>query len=122
MGKNSDDAVIERVKVREVAGVFHSREALDNAVADLLLAGIDRADIDLMASADAVQQKLDSVYVATEELPDIARVPRRAFVAREDLPLITGTVTGMLTFIGATAAALAIVASGGALATAVAAA
>jgi hypothetical protein len=116
------DTVIERVKVREVAGVFHSRDAMDDAVSDLLLAGFDRADIDLMASAEAVRQKLGSAYVATEELPDVPQVPRQAFVAREDLPIVASTAAGMLTFVGATAAALAVVASGGALAMAVAAA
>jgi hypothetical protein len=130
---SSADAVLDRVKVREVTGVFHSREALDAqvsdmrealdaTVSDLLLAGFDRADIDLMASADAVQQKLGTIYVATEELPDVPQVPRRAFIARDDLTLITATAAGMLTFIGATAAALSVVASGGALALAVAAA
>src|ERR1700682_511558 len=37
------DAVIERVKVREVTGVFTSREALDAAVEMLLHTGFDRS-------------------------------------------------------------------------------
>jgi hypothetical protein len=118
----SSDAVIERVRVREVAGVFHSREALDAAVDALLLAGIDRADIDLIAGIDAVREKLGGLYAPVEELADVSRTPRRAFMAREDAigPLVG--VAGILTFIGAVAAAISVVASGGAVAVAAAAA
>ena len=45
------DTVIDRVKVREVTGVFRTREALDNAVSDLLLGGFDRASSDIKAAA-----------------------------------------------------------------------
>jgi hypothetical protein len=50
----SRDTVLERVKVREGAEVFRSRDALDAAVDDLMLAGIDRADIDLMADCKTI--------------------------------------------------------------------
>jgi hypothetical protein len=76
------DTIIETIKVREVAGVFDSREQIEDAVDALLLASFDRADIDLMASWDAVRQKLGDVYVPATELADVARVPRRAFVFR----------------------------------------
>jgi hypothetical protein len=118
----SSDAVIERVKVREVAGVFHAREALDRAIEALLLAGFDRADIDLMASADAVRERLGSVYVAAPELADVPDVPRRAFIPRREVRSVLAGAVGILTFIGATVAALGVVASGGALALATAAA
>jgi hypothetical protein len=39
-------------------GVFHSRNALEVAVQDLLVAGIDRADIDVSASHDELQRRL----------------------------------------------------------------
>jgi hypothetical protein len=55
-------------------------------------------------------------------LADIPKVPRRAFVAREDTRLVTANIAGILTYIGATAAALGVVASGGTLLLAVAAA
>jgi hypothetical protein len=113
--------VLETVKVHEVAGVFRSREDLDGAVDDLLLAGFDRADIDLMASRDAVREKLGKIYIATEELPDIRSVPRQAYVARHEATGALVLVAGVLTTVGVTAAALSIVASGGALALALAA-
>ena len=113
--------ILETVKVHEIAGVFGSREDLDGAVDDLLLTGFDRADIDLMASRDAVREKLGKIYIATEELPDIRSVPRRAYVARHDASGALVLVAGVLTTVGVTAAALSIVASGGALALALAA-
>lgn len=118
----SHDKVIERVRVREAAGIFDARDALDAAVDALLLAGFDRSQIDLMASVEAVRDKLGDVYVAPEELPDVPGVPRRAYVAREDVAIPLAATAGILTYVGATAAALGVVASGGALALAVAAA
>ena len=59
---STSDAVIERVRVREAAGVFRSREALEAAAEALRLAGFDRADIDVLADADAVRQKLRAPY------------------------------------------------------------
>jgi hypothetical protein len=113
----SKDTVLERVKVREVAGVFRSRDALDAAVDELMLAGIDRADIDLMADFKAVREKLGGVYIAVEELPDVPQAPREAFFAREDVVVPLTHAVGMLAFIGVSvAAALSIAASGGALA------
>jgi hypothetical protein len=117
---HSSDIVVEKIKVREVAGVFHTRAALEDAADDLLLSGFDRADIDLMTTPDAVQEKLGGVYVADEELPDIPGVPRQAYVARDDAAGAVAVVAGMLASVAATAAAFAIVASGGALAIALA--
>jgi hypothetical protein len=115
MGAPSD-AVIDRVKVREVAGVFRSRDTLEAAVKALLLEGFDRGDIDLMASVEAIREKLGTAYVPAEELADVGSVPRRAFVASEDETLVMAGAAGILTYIGATTAALGVVASGGALA------
>jgi hypothetical protein len=112
----SRDTVLERVKVREVAGVFHSRDALDAAVDDLMLAGIERTDIDLMAEGATVREKLGGVYVAVEELPDVPQAPRRAFIPREDIVGPLAAAAGILMYIGAAAAAASVVASGGALA------
>jgi hypothetical protein len=75
-----------------------------------------------MATADAVREKLDTVYVAAEELADVPRAPRRAFVARDEVVSTLAGAAGILTFVGATAAAFSVVASGGALALAAAAA
>jgi len=116
------DTVIERVKVREVAGVFRSPDALDAAADALLRGGFDRADIDLMAHPDTIREKLGGVFAPAEELADVPDVPRRAFVAHEDVATTTALVAGALSYIGAAAAALGVVASGGTLALALAAA
>jgi hypothetical protein len=48
----SSDDVLDKVRTREVTGVFHSRKALVDAAEELLVAGFDRADIDVSASLD----------------------------------------------------------------------
>jgi hypothetical protein len=50
---NASDPVLDRERVREVAGVFYSREALDAAADKLLLSGFDRSDIDVVNSPAA---------------------------------------------------------------------
>jgi hypothetical protein len=117
-----DHTTRDRIKVREVTGVLPTREALDIAVDGLLLAGFDRADIDLMASVDAVVEKLGGLYAPTPELADLPEVPRQAFKAHEDVTIPMAGAAGILVYLGATAAALGVVASGGALALVVAAA
>ncbi|NUB25225.1 hypothetical protein [Azospirillum brasilense] len=116
------DTVIERVKVREVAGVFRSPDALDAAADALLYGGFDRADIDLMAHSDTIREKLGDVYAPAEELADVPDVPRRAYIAHADVATTTALVAGALSYVGAAAAALGVVASGGTLALALAAA
>ena len=71
------DAVIERVKVREVTGVFTSREALDAAVEMLLHTGFDRSEIDVMAGADGA-----AAYVDARELADVPWAPRQPYFER----------------------------------------
>lgn len=121
-GDELRDRPIERTKVREVAGVFRSRDALEAAVAELQQQGFDRSEIDLMGGADAVRQKLGGIYAPAEELADMPGTPRQAFTGRDDAGTTTATVIGTLSSIGALAGVLAVVASGGALAVAVAAA
>jgi hypothetical protein len=106
--------VIEQVRVREAGGVFRSREALEAAAEALRLAGFDRADIDILADADAVRRKLRAPYIAAEDLADVPHAPRRAFMAREDVALAVSGIAGILIYIGATVAALAILPTGGA--------
>jgi hypothetical protein len=119
---DSSDTVLERTKVREVAGVFHSRAALDAAVDALLLAGFDRADIDVIDSPDAVRERLGAVRVAAEELADVGSVPRRPVVVRDDMMVAKIVAVATLAAIGAMFAALGVVATDGGWAQAVAAA
>jgi hypothetical protein len=73
--------------VRDVAGVFHSVDALKAAGADLLIAGFDRSDLDVIAVSEEVLRKpgTGSNYVPAEELADIAGIPRQPFLAEDDI-------------------------------------
>ena len=93
---DSSPDVLERTKVREVAGVFHSRRAIEAAFEDLLLNGFDRADIDRLASLDEVRRRL-KVYVSPEEAADLTPTPRRPIFASDDITAgvaVTGSLVG----------------------------
>jgi hypothetical protein len=118
----SSDEVLERARVREVAAIFHSRAALDEANDALLLAGFDRSDIDCLAELDQVYGELGSVYVAAEDLADISRVPRQPVIEPEDVTGARAVIVGIIAVLGAGAAAFAVLASNGGMAAAVVAA
>jgi hypothetical protein len=99
------NATLDRSRVREVTGVFHSRDALNGAVADLLHSGFDRADIDVVASLDEVSRRL-GIYVAAEALADVPTVPRRPFFGPEDVTLVVATVAAIFAAAGGMFAAL----------------
>jgi hypothetical protein len=63
--------VIEKMKVREVAGIFPSRDELVPAIDVLLLAGFDRADIDVIVGRQL------AIY-GIQPLRDDALEPKRA--------------------------------------------
>ncbi len=107
----SNDTVIERVRVREVAGIFRSRDALDTTVDALLESGFDRADI-AVSSRYAAREKL-GIDIPAEVIPEVPVVPRRPFFGPEDVTLVTGMGIGILIFAGAALGAFAVVASGG---------
>jgi len=109
----SSEAVLQRAKVREVTGVFHSYAALSAAVGDLLRAGFDRADIDRVASLDEIYRRLGAVEVAPEELPDVPDAPRQPFIARDDITTTVVAVASTLAAFGAMIGAFIVLASGG---------
>src|SRR4051794_26678494 len=109
----SSDTVLDRARVREVTGVFHFRDALDRAVNALLMAGFDRADIDVVASFDEIKRRLGGVDVAPEELADIKHAPRRPLIGPEDITLTVAIAAGVLAAAAGMAAAYVVVASGG---------
>jgi hypothetical protein len=107
------DTVLEVERVREVAAVFRSRDALYAAIDDLLLAGFDRADIDLVADPDAVQRRLGTAAVPAEGLADVPYTPRRPVVAPEEPTGVFAFAVTIVAFLGAAAAAFGVVAGGG---------
>ena len=111
MGESRNRA-IERVKIREVAGVFHSRDALAAAMDALLLAGFDRADVAFLVG-DEARERLAGIDLPIEEVPEVPGVPRHSYLAPEDLIAIPAIVLGIATFIVAAGAAGWVIASGG---------
>lgn len=107
------DTVVEVERVREVAAVFRSRDALYAAIDDLLLAGFDRADIDLVADPDAVQRRLGTAAVRAEDLADVPYTPRRPVIAPEEPTGVFALAVTIVAFLGAAVAAFGVVAGGG---------
>ncbi len=99
----SSDDILDLVRTREVTGVFHSRKALDAAVQDLLLADIDRADIDVSASVDELQRRLNYSAIPAPDLADIPTAPRQPYVGEDDVlgtNAIVGSVAGCAAAVG----------------------
>jgi hypothetical protein len=100
----------------EAVGVFNSSEDFQDAIDELLSSGFHRAELSLLASERAIQEKLGHRYKKVSELQDDPRVPRTAYVSTEAIGGAEGGLIGALMYVGATAAAGAIVVSGGTLA------
>jgi len=102
-------------QVREAVGVFHSTRDFDAAVDDLLTSGFDRAQISVLATTDAVTEKLGDRFNRIADLEDNPEVPRVAYVSREAVGDAQGAVIGGFVYVGALAGIGAVVSSGGAL-------
>lgn len=105
--------------IREAVGVFKDAKSLENAVDELESSGFDRAEISLLASEETVEQKLGHKYKKVTELENDASVPRSAFVSTESIGDAEGGLIGGLMYVGAVAAAGAVVASGGTIGAAI---
>ncbi len=110
LSKQSDAA-------REAVGVFQTVDAFQEAIDELLSSGFDRAELSLMASEKAVEEKLGHKYRKAPELEDDDSVPRIAYVSPEAIGDAEGALVGGLLYVGAGAGG--VLASAGALATAI---
>jgi hypothetical protein len=68
--------------IREAVAVFDTAEALDAAVFALDTRGFDRTAFSLLASEEAVTQKLGHRYQQVKEVEDDPNVPRDTFFSR----------------------------------------
>ncbi len=100
--------------LREAVGVFHDAEALRSAADALMLNGFDRADLSVLASEAAVQDKLHKAYTAAD-LEDDPQVPHVAYFSGDSLTELKAAIIGVPFFIGAVAAGGATIANGGTL-------
>jgi hypothetical protein len=103
----------DRIGIREVSAVFRSYETLEDAVETLLLAGIDRGDIDMIDDIATLERQLGDVSARAEKLADIIAAPRRPFLDKADTGVTLSMVAGVSTFFCAAAAARYVIASGG---------
>jgi hypothetical protein len=95
----SSDDILDRMRMREVTGVFHSRKALVDAAEELLVAGIDRADIDVSASVDELDRRLNYQSVPAADLADMPITPRQSFMGIDDAlsaEAVAGSIAGCI--------------------------
>lgn len=81
--------------------IFDGPDTLQEAIDELLTSGFDRAELGLLASETAVQEKLGHKYRKVSELEDEADVPSSAYVSTEAVGDAEGAVVGGLMYIGA---------------------
>lgn len=108
--------------VREAVGYFLAVDDLEAAIAELQSSGFDRAEISLLASERAVEEKLGHRYRKVSELEDDPSVPRTHYVSEASIGAAEGALIGTPLYLAAVATFGAIVVSGGTLAAALAAA
>jgi hypothetical protein len=93
----SSEDILDRMRTREVTGVFHSRKALIDAAEELLVAGIDRADIDVSASVDELDRRLNYQSIPAADLADMPITPRQSFMGIDDVlsaEAVAGSIAG----------------------------
>ena len=107
---------------REAVGVFDSADALESAVDRLETSGFNRAAISVLASDKTVRERLGRLYCSVAEIVDDPRAPQAIFVPQSSRAEGEAALVGVPLYIGGLAGGFAVVASGGAMALAFAAA
>ncbi|HUL07651.1 MAG TPA: hypothetical protein VLV76_15030 [Candidatus Acidoferrum sp.] len=101
--------------IREAVGVFHDERSLQSAVDALLIAGFDRSYLSMLADRRRVEAKVGHTVENVAELEDDTEVPTRAFIGSDSLTEGKGVLFGVPFYVGACAAAILVLASGGTL-------
>ncbi len=109
-------------KVREAVGVFHDGRTFQEAIDDLLNSSFDYSELSLLAGEHTIMEKLGHEIERVKDAEDDPSVPRAAYIETESVGDGEGALIGGLFYVGAVAAAGAVVATGGTLAPAIAAA
>jgi hypothetical protein len=99
----------------EAVAVFHDVKTFQAAIDELLLAGFDHADINVLAHEDAIASKLGPTYTSTAEFEDDPEAPRIAYIPDETIGNVEGAVIGAGVYLPAIFGSLAVAASGGTL-------
>jgi hypothetical protein len=99
----------------EAVAVFHNVDSFQAAIDDLLSAGFDHVDINVLAHEDTVTSKLRPTYKSTTEFEDDPEVPRISYIPDETIGDAEGAVIGAGVYVPAMFGSLAVAASGGTL-------
>lgn len=95
----------------EAVAVFDSLAQLQRAIDVLLESGFDRADVSLLAAADAVDAAVG--HVPMRQIEDSPKTPRGIYVSPEAMGAAEGGIIGTLAYLGGTATAAVIALAGG---------
>lgn len=99
--------------VREAVGLFHDEQSLRSAADELMIGGFDRAYLSLLAGQRAIEKVLGRDFRRVDEVADDGATPRIGYVGSDSRIEAEGLAVGGLFYVGALAAAGAVVASGG---------
>lgn len=120
MSNDSQTTQVWAHRSREAVGVFTSPSALDSAVKRLLAAGFQRRSISVLGTKEEVKATIGHFYREVSEAEDDPRAPRAEFIPSADRFAAETTSLVMPLYVGGMLGAAAVVASGGALALALA--
>src|SRR5689334_6948235 len=109
-------------RIREAVGVFHDPQALNGAISELAGAGVDRAEMSILAREGYLDGDLAKPYADMRRAEDDPTAPRHAVYADTDVRQGRTLLTSMASVIAALAASGAVVMTGGAALPAIAAA
>jgi hypothetical protein len=99
----------------EAVAVVHDVETFQAAIDELLLAGFDHADINVLAQEDTIASKLGPAYASTAKFEDDPEAPRIAYNPNETIGNAEGAVIGAGVYVPAMFGSLAVASSGGTL-------
>ena len=108
-----------RYAAREVVGAFPSAGALETAVEQLEVEGVNRAAISVLGVDAARSARIDALYRSAESIEDDMAARQAAFVSQESRTEGRAFAISLPFGIGGFAGAWAVAAAGGALAAAV---
>jgi hypothetical protein len=91
--------------IREVVGVFDDATALRSAVDELMLRGVDRSFLSLLAPRQVVERELGRYFERPEEIEDDPAVPRMAYVGTDSRVVGRSACAGAAAYVGAVATA-----------------
>lgn len=99
----------------EAVAVFHDAQSLQATIDELLSEGFDHAELSVLASEQAIKDKLGHDYRSTAEFEDDPDVPRVEYVPNESVGDAQGSIIAAAAYFPAVIGSLVVAASGGTL-------